>query len=103
MSVEMSVDQPAADPAAHEPTVAHKTSDQLSKFEFTRLVGLRTLQLTSQGTCDEDPQAAALRELLEGTNPAIVRRKLPDGRHEDRHVRELKLSAVLRHMCVHGL
>lgn len=84
----------------NSPTAAHKTSDYLSKFEFTRLLGLRVLQLTSQGTCDKDPKTVALEELLRGASSAVVRRKLPDGRHEDRAVRELKLGAALRQMCV---
>ena len=82
---------------------AYKTTDYLTKFEFTRLVGLRILQLQSQSTCIEDPSCVALREILKATNPAIVRRKLPDGSYEDRPVKELKLSAVIRQMCTHGL
>ena len=80
-----------------------RTTDYLTKFEFTRLVGLRVLQLSSQGTSTEDPQEAALRELMDGANPSVVRRKLPDGRVEDRAVASLKLPEALRRMCADGL
>ena len=80
-----------------------KTTDYLTKFEFTRIVGLRILQLNAKGTCTENPEHVALRELLQGTNPAIIRRKLPDGSHEDRPVRSLKLSDALRRVCTTGL
>ena len=82
---------------------ACRTTDYLTKFEFTRLVGLRVLQLSSQGTSTEDPQTVALREILRGENPSVVRRKLPDGRWEDRAVTALRLPESLRRMCEDGL
>jgi DNA-directed RNA polymerase subunit K/omega len=82
---------------------ACRTTNYLTKFEFTRLVGLRVLQLSSQGTSTEDPQTVALREILRGENPSVVRRKLPDGRWEDRAVAALRLPESLRRMCEDGL
>ena len=81
---------------------AWKTTDYLTKFEFTRVVGLRILQLQSHGTCSEEPRVVALQELLDGSNAAVVRRRLPDGTTEDRPVASLRLSAVLRRMCIDG-
>lgn len=76
-----------------------KTSDHLTKFEFVRIVGMRILQLNTLGNCVEDPRRVAFRELLEGTNPTVIRRRLPDGTHEDRLVRDLKLGTHLRRIC----
>ena len=64
---------------------------------------MRILQLQSQDLSADDPRLLAHRELLEGTNPTVVRRKLPDGSHEDRYVRDLKLSAVLRRQLEQSL
>ena len=89
--------------AAAPQRFGHKTTDFLTKFEFTRIVGLRILHLDTQGQCDQDPRATALHELLKGANPAVIRRKLPDGTHEDRRVRDLKLGMVLRRMCIEGI
>lgn len=75
------------------------TSPLLTKFELARVLGMRILQLTDLGVCADDPKQVALREILAGTNPVIVRRKLPDGRHEDRPVSELRLGADLRRLC----
>lgn len=86
-----------------DPSKMHKTTDYMTKFEFTRLLGLRILDLNSRGVCDEDPRIVALRELLDGTNTSVVRRKLPDGSHEDRAVRDLKLSTTMRRMCETGI
>ena len=80
-----------------------KTTDYLTKFEFARLVGLRVLQLDTEGTCIECPRAVALREILRGESEAVVRRKLPDGSVEDRPVRGLRLTATLRRTCEEGL
>ena len=78
------------------------TTDYLTKFEFTRVLGLRILQLNTQGMCREDPRDIALRELLNGSNPATIRRTLPDGTYEDRAVRDLKLGTLLRRICING-
>ena len=86
-----------------EPPPRHVTTDYLTKFEFTRVLAMRVLQLKAQDLSADDPHACALREILDGANPAIVRRKLPDGRHEDRAVRELLLSTQVRRLCTQGL
>lgn len=76
-----------------------RTSDYLTRFEFARCVGLRILQLTTHGKLPENPETIALREILEGINPAVVRRRLPDGTHEDRAIAELKISRSIREQC----
>lgn len=86
-----------------DPPTNHVTTDYLTKFEFTRVLGMRILQLKSQDLSADDPRVVALRELLGGTNPAVIRRQLPDGTHEDRPVCELKLGAHVRRLCQKGL
>jgi DNA-directed RNA polymerase I, II, and III subunit RPABC2 len=74
------------------------TSDYLTKFEAARIIGMRTLQLSEE--CMQEAglslEEVAIREILEGTNPVIIRRYLPDGSHEDRPLRELKLDQTMR-------
>lgn len=77
----------------------HRTTDYLTKFEFARLLGLRMLQLGAEASNAEEPRLVALRELRDGGNPAILRRKLPNGSHEDRAVRDLKLPQTLLRLC----
>ena len=77
----------------------HRTTGYLTKFEFARVLGLRMLQLGAEASNDEEPRRVALRELRDGGNPAILRRKLPNGTYEDRAVRDLKLSRVLLRLC----
>lgn len=79
--------------------MSFKTTDYLTKFEFTRVVGMRILQLNAHGALAEHPRQLAIREIMEGLNPTVVRRKLPDGSVEDREVRSLQLSSDLRRMC----
>ena len=96
---------PAPPPAVTPPTTPaapFKTSDYLTKFEFTRVLGLRILQLTERRGLTEDPQKLARREILEGLNEAVVRRRLPDGSHEDRQVKLLRLPTDVRRMCAEG-
>ena len=79
----------------------YKTTPYLTKFEFTRLVGMRVLELmhtTSQCHTDE-PRVIAMRELVNGESRAVLRRRLPDGTYEERKVCELMLPADLRAMC----
>lgn len=80
----------------------HKTSPYLTKFEFSRLLGLRMLELThtTAHCCStEDPRVVALRELARGESRAVLRRRLPDGTYEERRVCDLLLPADLRAMC----
>ena len=79
--------------------VRHKTTDLLTKFELARVVGMRILQINSIPTSTSNPRVTAMREILEGTNPMVLRRKLPDGSYEDRAVKDLKLSADLFKLC----
>ena len=70
------------------------TTPFLTRFECARVLGLRELQLTeTEGV--EDRRATAIREVLEGKNPAVLRRYLPDGSHEDVAVAKLRLSREL--------
>lgn len=77
----------------------HRTTDYLTKFEFARVLGLRMLQLGAEASNAEEPRSVALREIRNRENPAIMRRKLPDGTYEDRAVRDLKLNRALLRLC----
>lgn len=72
------------------------TSPYLTRFEKTRIIGLRTEQL-SQGiqpfidvTGMKDPKEIALKEFELKRIPFIVRRYLPNGSYEDWRLDELQ-------------
>lgn len=77
-----------------------KTTPYLTKFEFARVLSLRVLQLSADVSTSENAYHTAKREILEGSNPAYIRRRLPDGTHEDRRVATLRLPADVRRMCL---
>ena len=78
----------------------YQTTDYLTKFEFARVLGMRVLQLNQSNATREDPYAIAKREIQEGSNPAVIRRRLPNNTFEDRAVKDLKLSADVQKMMV---
>lgn len=78
----------------------HRTSEFITKFELARILGLRILQLEQSNHSSEHPQAVSASEILEGRNAAIIRRRLPDNTHEDRAVRDLKLTLELRRILM---
>ena len=58
------------------------------------------LQLSDQNAQTrpgESVQQHAIRELLEGRSPAIIRRYLPNGKHEDVRVADLKIDSHAKH------
>ena len=77
-----------------------RTTDYLTRFELARLIGIRVLQITDHNLPTDDdrtPEQQAVHEIKHGLNPAVVRRYLADGTHEDRRVVDLKLDrAMLR-------
>lgn len=91
--------EPVCDSSDDTPHTPYKTTSYLTKFELSRVVGLRVLQLSSCGGLNDDPYRIALREILESQSAATIRRKLPDGNTEDRRVRDLKLNNELRLIC----
>lgn len=80
----------------------YKTTPYLTKFEFTRLLGLRVLEImhTTSHCYNEEPRVVAMRELANGESRAVLRRRLPDGTYEERRVSELLLTADLLAQCV---
>jgi len=75
------------------------TSEYLTTFEFCRLIGLRVSQIVDMDLETEEgrtPEEQAVREIMEGKNPCVIRRYLIDGSHEDRPVSSLKLSSRIR-------
>lgn len=77
----------------------HVTTPFLTKFECARLIGMRVLQLSEQRATQESKQLleeVAIKEILEGSNPSVVRRYLANGTHEDRKVSELRIDSHMR-------
>ena len=75
-----------------------KTTNFLTKFEYSRIVGMRALDLSMKN----DGQDAhtnlldvAKHEVLSRKVNMTIRRYLPDGQYEDRQLLDLKLDHVL--------
>ena len=86
---------PRDNPERAVPAQERITSRYMSKYERTRIVGTRALQLSQNAPVlvnlngETDPLKIAKRELQEKKIPIIVRRHLPNGRFEDWSVHEL--------------
>lgn len=73
-----------------EKIVPRKTSNRMTRFEYTMLVAARTLQISagSPPLIDHkkegiyDPREIAERELNERVIPLVIQRNLPDGSKE---------------------
>ena len=52
----------------------------LTKYEVTRVLGMRCLQLQEK---EANARRRSIRELLDGQSPFTIRRALPDGTVED--------------------
>lgn len=81
----------------------------MTKYEFNQIVGLRANQLalgspafvdvaTLQIKTNMDLRAVALKELKEGRLPYILKRPLPNNRHEYYRIKDLDMAAVLHMM-----
>jgi DNA-directed RNA polymerase I, II, and III subunit RPABC2 len=81
----------------------------LTKYEFNQIIGLRTTHLSKGAPIlleltedykiksNMDLREIALKELLEGKLPYIVKRRMPNGKYEQWKLAELDLTAV-RHL-----
>lgn len=79
-----------------------KTKPYMSKFEFTKLLGIRSQQLSSgmPSTVQNisnfiHTKNIALQEIKEKKIPLIIRRTLPDGQTEDWKADELILPVTI--------
>ena len=79
----------------------------LTKYECARVLGMRYLQL-QQGDAtiasryeNGSARAAVVRELLDGQNPLMLRRVMPDGSTVEKRVRELRISEALREQLLY--
>ena len=81
---------------SHDATHLHpvRTSAYLSRYECTRVLGLRVLQL-QDGNGVADPLATAIHEIVEKKHPAVIRRHLPNDTYEDVAVCNLKIDRLL--------
>lgn len=78
-----------------------QTTPYLTKFEFARIVGMLTMQLTSTGAAQAGGDIAyrvASRDVLAQRVPFVVRRYLPDGGHEDCALANLRIDASLHRL-----
>ena len=75
---------------------AFRTTEYVTKFELSRIIGMRILQVTQHNLISEEPRAYVVREILSGRNPVVIRRPLPDGTFEDRPLSGLKIDPDLR-------
>ncbi len=72
-----------------------KTSKYLSKYEKSRILGLRATQISMNAKVEidtfgeTDPLRIALMELRQRKIPYIIRRYLPDGTPEDVNLDDL--------------
>lgn len=70
-----------------------KTSKFITKFELARVIGMRLLQLKeSYSECQEENgklEKIVIQELIEGKNPCVIRRYLPNNNFEDCAVKNL--------------
>ena len=71
--------------------VPTKTSVYMSKYEFTKLVGFRAMQLANDIHQESSPHRQAEDDIIDGKLSWIIRRHLPSGNHEDCDVRALKI------------
>jgi DNA-directed RNA polymerase subunit K/omega len=81
----------------------------ITKYEFNQVLSLRTLHLSKGAPPlieipkdfkirgNMELRAVALREILEGRLPYLVKRVMPNGKTEYRKLAELDMSAV-RHL-----
>jgi DNA-directed RNA polymerase subunit K/omega len=74
----------------------------LTKYEITRIIGSRALQLSLgafplvEPRPDDTPFTIAKRELESGVLPIIIRRKYPDGTYEDIPLKKLLMESEIR-------
>lgn len=79
------------------PENTKKTSNMMTRYEYTLLVAARALQISAgseplipfreEGIYD--PREIAERELKERVIPLVIQRSLPDGSKEYWHVRDM--------------
>lgn len=81
----------------------------MTKYEFNQIIGLRANQIALgspafvdvsnlQIKTNMDLRKVALQELREGKLPYILKRPLPNSKHEYYRIKELDLAAVLHMM-----
>ena len=84
-------------------TTKYKTTPYLTKFELTRIIGMRTLQISMSPNISTEKGGSAneiaTHEVFNKLIPITVRRYLPDGTYEDRNLKDLIIEPTLR---IHG-
>jgi DNA-directed RNA polymerase subunit K/omega len=82
------------------PENTKKTSNRLTRYEYTLLVAARALSLSSgampvipyRELGIYEPREIAERELVERVIPLVVQRTLPDGTKEFWHVKDMLIK-----------
>ena len=80
----------------HDDLISNKiTKPYMTKYEFTRLIGFRDIQLKNGAIPrvdvdgDVDTLEIARKELYERVIPLVIQRTFPDGRSEYREISDL--------------
>jgi len=80
----------------HDRAHTHTTTKYMTKYEISRLIGVRARQITMNAPIMielesevTDPLEIARQELLQRKIPLMIRRFLPDGSYEDWSVRDM--------------
>ena len=73
----------------------YKTTPFITKFEFCKIVGMRALELSLKKDGKETSSnlhEIAKKELIDGKIDMCIRRHLPNGRYEDRNIKDLQID-----------
>lgn len=87
-------------PGPAQPEPPRLTTPFLTRFELARVIGARAVQIShgasveveTAGLHTTDPLVVALEELRAGKINLVLRRRLPNGAHEDVRVVDLMLD-----------
>ena len=76
------------------------TSPLMTKFEYTRLIGIRAMQISMNAPVIVDtenmidPINIAKKEIQEKKVPLIIKRKLPNGTFEHWNIRDMIIPCM---------
>lgn len=84
----------------YDKPIARKTSIYMTKYEYTRLIAARALQISAGGENGRprvktegiyDPMAIARLEIHQRAVPLVIQRTLPDGTVETWNAKEMNI------------
>ena len=72
------------------------SSNSMSRFEFTKILGFRIMQLSRDIHQEVEPEIQAEEEILSGRLNWFIRRQLPGNTYEDCDIRFLTIPSDIR-------